>query len=247
MAGRLAGKIALVTGASRGIGAAVAERFAAEGAHLVLAARTTGGLEEIDDKIRASGGTAATLVPLDLRDVVKIDELAAAIYQRFGRLDILVGNAAEFGTFSPLGHIDPKLWGEIIDLNLTANWRLIRAMDPLLRAAEHGRAIFVTSGIARAPRAYWGPYAVSKAGLEALVKTYAAEIEKTRVRANLIGPGVVRTRLRARVFPGEDPMALPPPESVAEAFVQLALPECERNGEVVDAGNLSDTQSQVKD
>jgi NAD(P)-dependent dehydrogenase (short-subunit alcohol dehydrogenase family) len=244
MPGRLAGKIALVTGASRGIGAAVAERFAAEGAHLVLAARTVGGLEEVDDKIRAAGGSA-TLVPLDLRDFIKIDELAAAIYERFKRLDILVGNAAEFGTFSPLGHIDPKLWGEIIDLNLTANWRLIRAMDPLLRAAEHGRAIFVTSGIARAPRAYWGPYAVSKAGLEALVKTYAAENEKTRVRANLIGPGVVRTRLRARIFPGEDPMTLPAPETVAEAFVQLALPECERNGEIVTASDLADTQSRA--
>jgi NAD(P)-dependent dehydrogenase (short-subunit alcohol dehydrogenase family) len=244
VAGRLAGKIALVTGASRGIGAAVAERFAAEGAHPVLAARTVGGLEEVDDRIRAAGGTA-TLVPLDLRDFVKIDELAAAIYQRFGRLDILVGNAAEFGTFSPLGHIDPKLWQEIIDLNLTANWRLIRAMDPLLRAAEHGRAIFVTSGIARAPRAYWGPYAVSKAGLEALVKTYAAEIEKTRVRVNLIGPGVVRTRLRARVFPGENAMDLPPPDSVADAFVQLALAECVRNGDVVNASELSDTQSRA--
>jgi NAD(P)-dependent dehydrogenase (short-subunit alcohol dehydrogenase family) len=245
MAGKLTDKIALVTGASRGIGAAVAERFAAEGAHLVLAARTTGGLEEIDDKIRAAGG-AATLVPLDLRDFIKIDELAAAIYQRFGRLDILVGNAAEFGTFSPLGHIDPKLWSEIIDLNLTANWRLIRAMDPLLRAAEHGRAIFVTSGIARAPRAYWGPYAVSKAGVEALVKTYAAEIEKTRVRANLVGPGAVRTRLRARVFPGEDPMTLPPPESVADAFLSLALPECTRNGEIVEAGDLTDTLSRAR-
>jgi len=244
MAGRLAGKIALITGASRGIGAAVAEAYAREGAHLVLAARTVGGLEEVDDTIRAAGGTA-TLVPLDLRDFVKIDELAAAIYQRFQKLDILVGNAAEFGTFSPLGHIDPKLWGEIIDLNLTANWRLIRAMDPLLRAAPRGRAIFVTSGIARSPRAYWGPYAVSKAGLEALVKTYAAEVEKTNVRANLIGPGVVRTRLRARVFPGEDPMKLPPPESVAEAFVELALDSGTRNGEVVNAGDLMDTLSRA--
>jgi NAD(P)-dependent dehydrogenase (short-subunit alcohol dehydrogenase family) len=244
MAGRLAGKIALITGASRGIGAAVAEGFAREGAHLVLAARTPGGLEEVDDKIRAAGGSA-TLVPLDLRDFIKIDELAAALYERYGRLDILVGNAAEFGIFSPLGHIDPNLWGEIIDLNLTANWRLIRAMDPLLRAAEHGRAIFVTSGIARAPRAYWGPYAVSKAGLEALVKTYAAEIEKTKVRANLLGPGVVRTRLRARVFPGEDPMSLPPPETVVEAFIQLALPECERNGDIVNASDLIDTQSRA--
>jgi NAD(P)-dependent dehydrogenase (short-subunit alcohol dehydrogenase family) len=244
MAGRLAGKIALVTGASRGIGAAVAEHYAREGAHLVLTARTVGGLEEVDDKIRAAGG-AATLVPLDLREFVKIDELAAAIYQRFQRLDILVGNAAEFGTFSPLGHIDPKLWSEIIDLNLTANWRLIRAMDPLLRAAPHGRAIFVTSGIARSPRAYWGPYAVSKAGLDVLVRTYAAEIASTNVRANLIGPGVVRTRLRARVFPGEDPVTLPPPESVTEAFVQLALDACERNGDIVNAGDLADTQSQA--
>jgi NAD(P)-dependent dehydrogenase (short-subunit alcohol dehydrogenase family) len=243
--GLLDGKIALITGASRGIGAAVAERFAAEGAHLVLAARTPGGLEEVDDKVRAAGGTA-TLVPLDLRDFAKIDELAAALYQRYGHLDILVGNAAEFGTFSPLGHIEPQLWGEVIDLNLTANWRLIRAMDPLLRAAEHGRAIFVTSGIARSPRAYWGPYAVSKAGLETLVKTYAAEIEKTRVRANLIGPGVVRTRLRARVFPGEDPATLPPPESVAGAFLQLALPACERNGEVVNAGDAADTLSRAR-
>ncbi|HTQ32647.1 MAG TPA: SDR family NAD(P)-dependent oxidoreductase [Stellaceae bacterium] len=245
MAGRLAGKIALVTGASRGIGSAVAEHYAGEGAHLILAARTVGGLEELDDKIRAGGGAAATLVPFDLRDFIKIDELAAAIYQRFGKLDILVGNAAEFGTFSPLGHIDPKLWNEIIDLNLTANWRLIRAMDPLLRAAPHGRAIFVTSGIARNPRAYWGPYAVSKAGLEVLVKTYAAEIASTNVRANLIGPGVVRTRLRARVFPGEDPMTLPPPETVTEAFVRLALDQCERNGEIVNAGDLADTQSQA--
>ena len=244
MTGRLAGKIALVTGASRGIGAAVAEAYAREGAHLVLAARTVGGLEELDDKIRAAGGTA-TLVPLDLRDFIKIDELAAAIYQRFQRLDILVGNAAEFGSFSPLGHIAPELWQEVIDLNLTANWRLIRAMDPLLRAAPYGRAIFVTSGIARKPRAYWGPYAVSKAGLGALVKTYAAEIATTNVRANLIGPGVVRTRLRARVFPGEDPMQLPPPESVAAAFVELALDDGARNGEVVNASDLLDTLSRA--
>src|ERR1700761_6075839 len=197
--GRLVDKIALITGASRGIGAAVAERFAREGAHVVLAARTVGGLEEVDDKVRAAGGTA-TLVPLDLRDFVKIDELAAALFDRYGRLDILVGNAAEFGTFSPLGHIDPAVWDEIIDLNLTANWRLIRAMDPLLRAAPHGRAIFVASGVAHGVHPYWGPYAISKAALEMLVKIYAGEITKTRVRANLIDPGAVRTRLRARAF-----------------------------------------------
>jgi NAD(P)-dependent dehydrogenase (short-subunit alcohol dehydrogenase family) len=245
MAGRLDGKVALITGGSRGIGAAVAVRYAEEGAHVVLVGRTVGALEEVDDRVRAAGGEA-TLVPLDLRDFIKIDELAAALYQRYGHLDILVGNAAEFGVFSPLGHIDPALWGEIIDLNLTANWRLIRAMDPLLRVAEHGRAIFVTSNIARTPRAYWGPYAASKAALDALVKTYAAEIATTRVRANLLSPGVVRTQLRARVFPGENPDTLPPPESVAEAFVRLALPQCDRNGEIVAASDLNDTISQVK-
>src|ERR1700728_2261856 len=208
MPGRLAGKIALITGASRGIGAAVAERFAAEGAHLVLAARTPGGLEETDDRVRAQGGTA-TLVPVDLREFDKIDQLALSLYDRWRRLDILVGNAGEFGTFSPLGHIDPKAWAEIVDLNLTVNWRLIRAMDPLLRAAEAGRAIFVTSGIARAARPYWGPYAVSKAGLEMLVKIYAGEIANTRIRANLLDPGIRRTRLRARAYPGEDPAHLP--------------------------------------
>src|SRR6266478_1176887 len=217
--GRLAGKIALITGASRGIGAAVAERFAREGAHLILAARTIGSLEEVDDAVRAAGGSA-TLVPVDLRDFIKIDELAAALFARWGRLDILVGNAAEFGTFSPLGHIDPAIWTEVVDLNLTANWRLIRAMDPLLRAAPAGRAIFVTSGVARGAFPYWGPYAVSKAGLEMLVKIYAGENTKTRVRANLLDPGIVRTRLRARAFPGEDPARLPPPQSVTDPFLR---------------------------
>ena len=236
--GCLSGKVALITGASRGIGAAVAERFAGEGAHLVLAARTIGGLEEVDDAVRAARGSA-TLVPVDLRDFVKIDELAAALFERWGRLDILVGNAAEFGAFSPLGHIDPATWAEVMDLNLTANWRLIRAMDPLLRVAPAGRAIFVTSGVARGVFPYWGPYAVGKAGLEMLVKIYAGEIAKTRVRANLIDPGIVRTRLRARAFPGEDPRRLPPPESVADAFLTLALPECTRNDDVVMASAAS--------
>ena len=232
---KLAGRIALITGASRGIGAAVAERFAEEGAHVVLAARTVGGLEEVDDRVRAKGGTA-TLVPLDLRDFIKIDELAAALYDRYGRLDVLVGNAAEFGVFSPLGHIDPKLWGQIIDLDLTANWRLIRAMDPLLRMAPAGRAIFVTSRLARDAPPYYGPYAVAKAGLETMVRVYAGEIARTAVRANLIDPGVVRTRLRAAVFPGENPAGLPAPESVTDAFLDLAVPDCTRNGEIVTVG-----------
>ena len=230
--GRLAGKVALVTGASRGIGAAVAVRLAAEGAHLVLLARTTGGLEEVDDQIRAVGG-GATLVPLDLRDLGRIDDLAAALHQRWGRLDILVGNAGELGVLSPLGHIPAKTWAEVLDVTLNANWRLIRGLDPLLRAADAGRAIFVTSAVARAVSAYWGAYAVGKAALEMLVRIYAAEIAHTAVRVNLIDPGPVRTRLRARAFPGENPARLPEPQSVAGAFLALALPECARNGEIV--------------
>lgn len=230
--GRLAGKIALVTGASRGIGAAVTVRFAGEGAHVVLVGRTVGGLEEIDDAVRALGSTA-TLVPLDLRDFAKIDELAAALYQRYGHLDVLVGNAGDFGVLSPLGHIDPKLWDEVMALNLTANWRLIRAMDPLLRAAPAGRAIFVTSAVGHEALPYYGPYAVSKAGLDVLARIYAGEVARTAVRVNLIDPGIVRTRLRGRMFPGENPAILPAPESIADAFVELALPECTRNGEIV--------------
>ncbi|HEX2151332.1 MAG TPA: SDR family NAD(P)-dependent oxidoreductase [Stellaceae bacterium] len=231
--GRLAGKVALITGASRGIGAAVAERFALEGAHVVLVARTVGGLEELDDTIRAAGGSA-TLVPLDLHDFIKIDELAAALYQRYGRLDILVGNAARFGTFAPLPHVTPKEWGEILDLGLTANWRLIRAMDPLLRMARDGRAIFVTSRLAREALPYYGAYAVAKAGLETMVRIYAGEVARTPVRVNLIDPGTVRTKLRAAIFPGENPTGLPAPESVTGAFIELAVPECTRNGDLVE-------------
>jgi len=237
MTGRLSGKIALITGASRGIGAAVAERLAREGAHLVLTGRTVGGLEETDDRVRAAGGSA-TLVPFDLREFIKIDELAAALYERYGRLDILVGNAGEFGVFSPLGHIDPALWSEIVDLNLTANWRLIRAMDPLLRTAEHGRAVFVTTALAREALPYYGPYAVSKGALEAMVRIYAGEVARTRIRANLLDPGIVRTRLRARIFPGENPATVPSPESIADAFLPLVLEECERNGEIIAAADL---------
>jgi NAD(P)-dependent dehydrogenase (short-subunit alcohol dehydrogenase family) len=232
-AGRLAGKVALITGASRGIGAAVALRFACEGAHVVLVARTVGGLEEVDDAVRAAGGSA-TLVPLDLREFTKIDDLGAALYERFGRLDVLVGGAAEFGHMAPLGHIDPKLWDAIIALDLNANWRLIRAMDPLLRRAPAGRAIFVTSRLGRDAPPYYGAYAVAKAGLESMVRMYAGEVAAlTNVRANLIDPGVARTRLRAAIFPGEDPEAVPPPEHVAAAFLDLAVPECARNGEIV--------------
>jgi NAD(P)-dependent dehydrogenase (short-subunit alcohol dehydrogenase family) len=234
-AGRLAGRIALITGASRGIGAAVAKRFAAEGAHVILAARTVGGLEEVDDAIRAAGGQPATLVPLDLADGEQIDSMAAAVFERFRRLDILVGNAGMLGTMTPAGHVDAKEWQRVLDVNVTANWRLIRDFDPLLRLSPAGRAIFVSSGIARHPSPYWAEYATSKAALEMLVQVWAAEVAKTPIRVNLLDPGVVRTRLRAQAYPGEDPTIHPLPETIAGAFVELAEAGCTRHGEIVAA------------
>jgi NAD(P)-dependent dehydrogenase (short-subunit alcohol dehydrogenase family) len=217
---RLANRIALVTGASRGIGRAVAIGLAREGAHVVLLARTTGGLEVVDDEIRAAGGTA-TLVTLDLRKPDKVDALGPTLYQRWGKLDILVANAGVLGPISPLPHITADAWNEVIDVNLTANWRLIRSLDPLLRRAEAARAVFVSSGAATAKNAYWGPYAVSKAGLEALVKTYAKEIASTAIKVNILNPGPVRTTMRQRAFPGENPETLPPPEALVPLFLDI--------------------------
>jgi NAD(P)-dependent dehydrogenase (short-subunit alcohol dehydrogenase family) len=233
--GRLAGRIALITGASRGIGAAVAKRFAAEGAHVILTARTTGGLEEVDDAIRAQGHGQATLVPFDMLDYEKIDQLGGAIAQRFGRLDVLVGNAGRLGILSPMSHIDPAVWERTLNLNLTANWRLIRIMEPLLKLSPAGRAMFVTSGASDGRHAYWGIYAVSKAALEAMVKTWASELNKTKVRVNLINPGPTRTRMRAEAYPGEDPLKLKTPEDITEPFVQLAMASDMRHGEIVRA------------
>ena len=233
---RLAGRLALITGASRGLGAAVARRFAAEGAQLVLVARTVGGLEEVDDAVRAAGGLA-TLVPLDLTHFDAIVRLGQSLHERFGRLDVLVGNAAALGTLSPVGHITPRDWAAVINLNLTANWRLLRSLDPLLRASDAGRAIFVTDALARAPKAYWGAYAATKAALETLVRVYADEVANTKIRANLIDPGRLRTALRARAYPGERPESLPAPESATEAFVALAESACIRHGELVLASN----------
>lgn len=232
--GRLAGRVALITGASRGIGAAVARRFAAEGAHVILVARTEGGLQEVDDAIRANRGSA-TLVPLDLMDFPAIDRLGGVIAERYGRLDALVGNAAVLGGLRPVGHYPPEDWERVFAVNVTANWRLIRSCDALLKASDAGRAIFVTSGVAHGVFPYWGPYAASKAALEAMARTYAGEVEKTSVRVNLIDPGRVRTRLRAEAMPGEDPGTLPHPDEIAGAFVDLAVPECSRNGDVVKA------------
>jgi len=225
----LSGRIALVTGASRGIGHATALKLAAEGAHVVAVARTVGGLEELDDAIRASGGTA-TLVPLDLKDFPGIDRLGGALHERYGRLDVLVGNAAILGPVSPLGHVEPKAWDDVIAVNVTANWRLIRSMDPLLREAEAGRAVFLTSGAASNAHAYRGPYSLSKAALDVLVRTYAAETASTNVRANLFNPGSTRTRMRATLMPGEDPATLPPAEEVADKIVELCLPSFQETG-----------------
>ena len=233
VAGPLAGKIALVTGASRGIGHATALALAQAGAHVVAVARTVGALEELDDAIRAASGSA-TLVPLDLKDYEGIARLGAALAERYRRLDILIGCAGILGPLSPLGHVPPKEWDEVIAVNVTANWHLIRSMDPLLRLSEAGRVVFVTSGVGASPRAYWGPYAISKAALDALALTYAAETVTTNVRVNLLSPGPTRTRMRAAGMPGEDPMSLKTADKVAEKIVELCLPEFEATGKIYD-------------
>ncbi len=226
---RLEGRVALVTGASRGIGAAIAKRLAAEGAHIGAVARTVGGLEELDDAVKAAG-SSATLVPLDLRELERIDPLGPHLHQRFGKLDIFVGNAALLGNLGPLSHQDPKLFHDVMTVNVTANWRLIRTLEPLLKLSDAGRAVFVTSGAARSATAYWGPYSVSKAALEAMAHVWAAELARTSVKVNLFDPGAVRTSMRAHAFPGEDPMSLPPPETAAEKIVELVLPGYARTG-----------------
>lgn len=229
---RLKERIALITGASRGLGAAAAVAYAREGAHCVLVARTVGGLEAVDDQIKAVGGTA-TLVPLDVTDGAGIDRLGAALYERFGRLDVLLGNAGLLGTLSPMGHIEPAIFEKVMAVNVTANWRLIRSMDPLLRRSDAGRVIFVTSGVTRRIIPYWGAYAASKAALEMLAGIYAAEVEHTKIRVNLYNPGATRTGMRKEAFPGENPESLPPPEAHGEGLIQLALPSCTMNGQWV--------------
>ena len=229
---RLKGRIALITGASRGLGAAAALAYAREGAHVVLVARTVGGLEALDDRIKAAGG-GATLVPLDVTDGPGIDRLGAALHERYGKLDVLLGNAGVLGTLSPVGHIEPKTFEQVMAVNVTANWRLIRSLDPLLRASDAGRAIFVTSGASRRAIPYWGAYATSKAALDMLVGVYAAECAHTNVRVNLYNPGPTRTGMRQQAFPGEDPASLVPPEAHGEGLVQLALPSCTMNGQWV--------------
>jgi NAD(P)-dependent dehydrogenase (short-subunit alcohol dehydrogenase family) len=227
----LADRIALVTGASRGIGAATALKLAQAGAHVVAVARTVGGLEELDDAISAAGGSA-TLVPGDLKDFDAIDRLAAALAERYGRLDVLVGNAGILGPLSPLGHVQPKAWDDVLAVNVTANWRLIRALDPLLQRSTAARVVFLTSGVTARAIAYWGPYSVSKNALEMLARTYAAENATTNLRVNLFNPGPIRTRMRAQAMPGEDPMTLATPDQAAEKVVELCLPSCTDSGKL---------------
>ncbi len=231
MAASSTSPIALVTGASRGIGAAVALELASAGHHVVAVARTVGGLEELDDQINGAGGTA-TLVPLDMKDMDGIARLALALNERFRKLDVLVGNAGVLGPLSPLDHVEPKYFDDALTVNIKANWQLIRNMDALLKRSPAGRAVFLTSSVAYKGRAYWGPYAASKAALDALVRTYAAECANTNVRANLFSPGPTRTRMYMGAFPGVDPETLPTPEEVAKAMLPLCLPACSENGKI---------------
>ena len=222
----------MVTGASRGIGAAVARELARRGAHVVLTARTQGGLEEVDDAIRVAGGTS-TLLPLDLLDGAAIDQIGPSLHARFGRLDILVGNAAMLGRLTPVSHIVERDWTETVGVNLAATWRLIRSTAPLLAAGPAGRAVFVTSRIVGKPAAYWGLYGATKAASEHLVLSFAEEVRSGRLRVNLFDPGVVATRLRAAALPGEDPATLATAESVAPALADLCAEAETRHAEVV--------------
>ncbi len=229
MSGAADKRLALVTGASRGIGRAVALELARQGWRVIVLARAQKALEKLDDEIRALGGEA-TLIPLDLRDGAAIDQLAAPLFERFGKLDGLAACAGALGTLTPAHQATPAIMDETIQVNFLANQRLIRALHPLLRESDAGRAVFLTSGVSREPRAYWAPYAASKAALDALVLSYAAELNVTRVKANLFNPGGTRTSMRAKAFPGEDPMTLPTPEDVAPAIVEMLQPAYQENG-----------------
>ena len=229
----LSGRVALVTGASRGIGYFIARELAAAGAHVIAVARTVGGLEELDDEVKQAGGQT-TLVPLDLADMAGIDRLGGAIHERWGKLDVMVANAGVLGVLGPIGHIEAKVFDKVMLLNVNAVWRLMRTTDPLLRLSDAGRAILMSSGAAHSARAFWGPYAASKAALEALARSWADETKNTALRVNSVNPGATRTAMRAQAMPGEDPMTLPHPSEVAKKIVALASPDLTETGATLD-------------
>jgi len=230
----LTGRVAVVTGASRGIGYFIAKELAAAGAHVIAVARTVGGLEELDDQIKAAGGQA-TLVPLDLADMAGIDRLGGAIHERWGKLDILVANAAVLGVIAPIGHVEAKTFEKVMNINVTATWRLIRSVDPLLRFSDAGRAIVLTSNLAHSARAFWGPYAASKAAVEAMTRSWAHETQSLPLRVNAADPGATRTAMRAQAVPGEDPATLPHPSEIAKRIVPLASPDLKETGLIFQA------------
>ncbi len=229
----LNGRVALVTGASRGIGYHLARLLASSGAHVIAVARTVGGLEELDDEITKAGGSA-TLVPLDLTDMEGIDRLGGAIHERWGKLDILAANAGILGVIAPVGHVEAKVFDKVMAINVTATWRLIRSVDPLLRFSDAGRAIVMSSGVAHSCRAFWGPYAASKAAVEALARSWADETRNMALRVNSVNPGATRTAMRAQAMPGEDPSTLPGPAEVAAKIVPLASPGLTETGMLFD-------------
>ncbi|KFB10556.1 SDR family NAD(P)-dependent oxidoreductase [Nitratireductor basaltis] len=229
----LSGRTALVTGASRGIGYFIARELAAAGAHVIAVARTVGGLEELDDEIKAAGGEA-TLVPLDLKDMAGIDRIGGALHERWGKLDIMVANAAVLGVISPIGHVEAKTFEKVMEINVTATWRLIRSLDPLLRASDAGRAVIMSSSSAHSARAFWGPYAASKAAVEALARSWADETKNMPLRVNSVNPGATRTAMRAQAMPGEDPDTLPHPSEVAARILHLTSPQLTETGKIFD-------------
>lgn len=233
----LEGRTALITGASRGIGRAAALAYAEAGAHVIALARTQGALEELDDAIRATGGSA-TLVPADLKDLDGLDRLGPALLERFGKLDIFLGNGAILGPISPLGHIVAKEWDDVMLVNVTANFRLIRILDPLLQRSDAGRVILISSGASWKRRPYWGPYSVSKSAIDALGETYANEVENTTIRVMMVNPGPLRTDMRATAMPGEDPMSLRTPEDLAPHLVTLASPDWAETGKLFDFADV---------
>lgn len=237
--------VAVVTGASRGIGYATAKSLAKEGAHVIAIARTVGSLEALDDDIKAVGGTA-TLVPLDITDYEALDRLGGVIAEKYGKLDILVGNAATLGDITPISHLKPKVWQKLMDINVTANYRLIRSLDPLLRASDNGRAVFLgSSNVVRDPRHFWGGYATSKAALECLVKTYAAEVEKSNLRVNILNPGAMRTAMRAQAAPGENPDTLDTPADLMPLMLKICAPDFQDNGKIVDYRKYKDGDENI--